>query len=178
MLGEEELAVTISERIWALVESALDGSGIDLVEARVTGPARSQVVQLTVDKAGGVTVDDCATVSNIVAEVLDSEDPIAGSYRLDVSSPGAERPLRTPEDFARAVGRRAKVKARDREPVIGVVAAANPSTILIDTGEEATEIAIDDIVRARTVLDWDRSAKPGRTENRKPSTASMRGGDK
>src|SRR3546814_5053938 len=63
---------------------------------------------------GGVTVDDCADVSRAVSAVLDVEDPIAGAYRLEVSSPGLDRPLMKPADFERFKGFAAKVEPNGR----------------------------------------------------------------
>jgi ribosome maturation factor RimP len=62
-----------------------------------------------VHQDGGVTLDTCEAISREVADLLDVEDPFPGRYRLEVTSPGLDRPLRTDQDFARAAGRRLKV---------------------------------------------------------------------
>ena len=67
-------------------------------------------MRLYIDAPDGVTVDDCARVSHQVSGVLDVEDPIRGPFTLEVSSPGFERPLFTPEHFERFAGERVKVK--------------------------------------------------------------------
>ena len=73
------------------------------------------VLRLFIDKEGGVTLDDCATVSRLVGDLLDAEglsDAIDGRYRLEVSSPGLDRPLVKPEHFQRFVGSRAKLTTK------------------------------------------------------------------
>jgi len=103
---------TIStEELTELVQPSLRHLGLDLVELQWR-PGRSSVLRLVIDSGAGVTLDDCERVSNAVGAVLDAYDPIAGRYSLEVSSPGAERPLRTETEWRGAVGR----PRRGREP--------------------------------------------------------------
>lgn len=83
--------------------------GFEVVEVEYQSGPRGRVLRVFIDKPGGVTVDDCQAVSEPLSAALDRLDPIPGSYRLEVSSPGIERPLRKPEDFQRFAGREVEI---------------------------------------------------------------------
>ena len=89
--------------------------GLELVDVEMGGPGGRQALRLFIDKPGGVSLDDCTSVSRAVSAALDVEDPIEGAYDLEVSSPGLDRPLRTPEHFAKFAGQ--KVRVRTYGPV-------------------------------------------------------------
>jgi ribosome maturation factor RimP len=101
---------TETERIAELLRPSLTHLGVDLVDVRWSGRGRGAVLRVVIDRSGGVTLDDCERVSNAASAVLDAADPIDTSYRLEVSSPGAERPLRTVDDWRAALGRRVNVR--------------------------------------------------------------------
>jgi ribosome maturation factor RimP len=84
-----------------------------LVELDFKTEGRSWLVRIFIDKPGGVTLDDCVSVSREVEAVLEVEDPIKNAYRLEVSSPGLDRPLKKPADFIRFAGKSIKVKTRE-----------------------------------------------------------------
>ncbi len=96
------------------IRPSLSHLGLDLVDVQWAGHGRGAVLRLVIDRdVGGVTLDDCERASNAVSAVLDVYDPIDHAYRLEVSSPGAERPIRTPEGWLAAVGRRVNVRLRE-----------------------------------------------------------------
>ena len=99
-------------RIAELLRPSLTHLGVELVDVRWSGRGRGAVLRVIIDRAGGVTLDDCERVSNAASAVLDAADPIPSSYRLEVSSPGAERPLRSVDDWRNALGRRVNVRLR------------------------------------------------------------------
>ena len=101
------------EKIRVAVEELISQEGYELVEVELTGGAGRQILRLYIDlpnTEAHVSVDDCATVSRVLSDVLDIEDVISSAYTLEVSSPGIFRPLRKPEHFDRAIGERVKVK--------------------------------------------------------------------
>ena len=98
-----------------LLRPSLAHLGVDLLDVRWSGRGRGAVLRVVIDRAGGVTLDDCERVSNAASAVLDAADPIDTSYRLEVSSPGAERPLRTVDDWRAALGGRVNVRLRSGE---------------------------------------------------------------
>jgi ribosome maturation factor RimP len=102
-----------------LIEPTLRDMGFELVQVRMAGHARPtlQVMAEPLDRARRMTVDDCAELSHAISAVLDVADPIPGTYSLEVSSPGVDRPLVRREDFARFAGFEAKLECL--EPIDG-----------------------------------------------------------
>lgn len=147
--------MSTAERVRTLVLPILDDAGLDLYDLELGGGA----LQVLVDKAGGVGVDELATVSRRISRALDEHDPIEGHYTLEVSTPGLERPLRTAEHFAKAVGMTVKVKTKpgtegDRR-VDGTVTTCDDATVTITTAEGAARtLQLDEIERARTTFEW------------------------
>ena len=92
-------------RIETLIGPSLQDMGYDIIRLQLSGAERPQL-QIMIDRLDeeSVTVDDCADVSRAVSAILDVEDPIAGAYTLEVSSPGIDRPLTRPRDFERFAG--------------------------------------------------------------------------
>jgi ribosome maturation factor RimP len=107
------MTTDIVATVEALVSPILSDLGIELVELEFKREGQGYLLRLFIDKPGGVTLDDCIAVSRDVGAVLDVEDPIGPAYRLEVSSPRIDRPLRKPADFVRFVGQTVKVKTRE-----------------------------------------------------------------
>jgi ribosome maturation factor RimP len=138
----------------------LDEMGLELVEVQFRQES-GWVLRLFIDRNEGVNVDDCASVSRQVATYLEVEDIIRHAYSLEVSSPGAERPLKRLEDFIRFSGKKIRVKLSD--PVddqrvfcgilTGVDKEKNSITLAVD-GSDAKQMVIDlrAVVRARLSL--------------------------
>ena len=103
---------TLEQNLQEMLQGAVEDLGCELwgIECQRTG--RFMTVRLFIDKEGGVTVDDCADVSRQVSAILDVEDPIAGKYNLEVSSPGLDRPLFTLPQFERYIGQDIAVHLR------------------------------------------------------------------
>ena len=97
-------------RIESLVMPILDDLGFELVDLQLAQDGHHLVLRIFIDKPGGITLDDCVTVSREAGAILEVEDPIKSSYRLEVSSPGLDRPLKKPADFERFAGHKAKLK--------------------------------------------------------------------
>lgn len=96
-----------------LIVPVLDDLGFELVDLEYQREGQDLFLRIFVDKDGGVNLDDCATISREVGALLEVEDLITDAYRLEVSSPGLDRPLKRPADFERFVGEQVKVKAAD-----------------------------------------------------------------
>jgi len=107
----------LAAKVAALIEPVLDNRGFRLVRVTVTG-REGKTVQVMAERPDGtMTIDDCEAVSRELSPLLDVHDPIAGSYRLEVSSPGIDRPLVRPSDFEDWSGYEAKIELR--EPIDG-----------------------------------------------------------
>ena len=104
----------ICERVETIVRPILESLRLELVEIEFKRTGREAVLRLFIDKEGGIMLDDCADVSRELSLVLDVEDFIPCAYTMEVSSPGLDRPLKTPADFERFAGR--LIKVRTYEP--------------------------------------------------------------
>jgi len=100
-----------------LAEPVLEELGFRLVRIKISGRDGGTVQIMAERPNGEMSVDDCATISRRLSPVFDAYDPMPGTYHLEVSSPGIDRPLVRPSDFASCVGSNAKVELR--EPVDG-----------------------------------------------------------
>ncbi|MDH3999393.1 MAG: ribosome maturation factor RimP [Desulfuromonadales bacterium] len=101
--------ITIVEE---LVTPILSDLGFELVDMVLRRETTAWALQIFIDKPGGITLDDCIVVSREVDAILEVEDPIKATYRLEVSSPGLDRPLKKPSDFERFAGQKAKLKTQ------------------------------------------------------------------
>lgn len=96
-----------------LISPILDDLEFELVDLEYKREGRDLFLRIFIDKPGGISLDDCVNVSREVGALLEVENVIDEAYRLEVSSPGLDRPLKRPEDFERFVGEHVKVKAKD-----------------------------------------------------------------
>ena len=111
----------LQENVSAAILPVLGTIGYDLVEISLVVSHGRRTLRVFIDKPGGVNVSDCANASRAMSAVLDEGDLLKGRYFLEVSSPGAERPLRSREDFERFIGRRARLKVKSEEKGIEVI---------------------------------------------------------
>jgi len=141
----------------ALVRPVVESAGLELVEVVFGREGGRRILRVTVDKEGGVDLDTIAVTSQKLSRRLDLEGFSSSSpYALEVSSPGVERPLRTPRDFKKKIGEKVKVKVAGVEPSTetGLLEKADDETIVVATDGGRVRIAYADIASARTVFEW------------------------
>lgn len=112
-----DLSSQIKAAVESMVKPFLDENGFELVDIEYVKEGSNWFLRVYVDKEGGIDIDDCGRVSEFLSDELDANDPIPVAYFLEVSSPGAERPLKKPADFVKAVGKHVFVTTY--EPVDG-----------------------------------------------------------
>jgi ribosome maturation factor RimP len=100
----------LAARVAAVIELSIQAAGFRLVRVKVTGEAGCTVQVMAERPDGSMSVEDCEAVSRLISPILDVEDPIERAYRLEISSPGIDRPLVRRSDFTRWAGHRAKVE--------------------------------------------------------------------
>lgn len=165
---EKDLVLIVSreETLRALVEPWLAAELLELDDIEVTGSGNTPTVRVLVDAEGGVDLDRLTEISNGISRLLDDDDPIEGRYRLEVSSPGLERNLRSPRHFQKSVGREVKAKVRvgeSNETVVGVISDADDESFVIKTDNGAeTAYDYDVVFSAKTMFRWEKSPKPGK----------------
>ncbi|MFO1152384.1 MAG: ribosome maturation factor RimP [Rhodospirillales bacterium] len=147
----------MASRIAELVRPTIEAMGFVLVRAQVLGRqrVRVQIMAERIDETG-MTLDDCALLSRALSAVIDVADPISGSYVLEISSPGIDRPLTRIEDYRRFAGYEARLELvrliEGRRRLQGRLLSTREDTVVIDTGGEVKDIAFVDIRRAKLVL--------------------------
>jgi len=104
----------IVEQVQDLITPIVDSMALELVDLEFKREGRDWFLRIFIDKVGGVTLDDCADLSREVDTVLEVADFIHVAYRLEVSSPGLDRPLKKPADFERFKGERVKLKTYEK----------------------------------------------------------------
>jgi ribosome maturation factor RimP len=102
------------DKVHRLIVPVLQGMAVELVDLEYKREGRDWFLRVFIDKEGRVTLDDCADVSREIDALLEVEDVVDSAYRLEVSSPGLDRPLKKPEDYTRFRGRLVKVKTFEK----------------------------------------------------------------
>ncbi len=165
--------------IAALVEPALEDLGFRLVRVQILG-RDGQTVQIMAERAGGtITIEDCEAISRQLSPLLDAHDPLPGSYRLEISSPGIDRPLVRPSDFEDWADHEAKIELKEqvggRKRYRGILEGFEDGEVrmmctLDQHGTQVLGFPIDLVAEAKLVLTDDlvrealRRAKKGSTD--------------
>ncbi len=136
-----------------------DWMGFEIVDVEFVTGNRGWVLRVTIDKEGGVTIDDCAAFSHQLDPRLDVENCFPGqAYTLEVSSPGLTRPLKRLKDYQRFQGRKVKIRtAREIEGqkvFKGVLAGEREGMITLRNGKKDVNIPFEDIVKANLEFEW------------------------
>ena len=154
------VAPVVSERVQALIDEVLAGTPHFLVELEVRGAQGSQAVDVFIDSDDGLGVDTLAEISRSLAFLLDTEEVIAGRYRLNVSSPGVDRPLKLPRQYKKNVGRTLRVHYQKPggdgyTEVLGDLAEADDEAIeMVVAKGPRRRITYHDILWAKVQLPW------------------------
>jgi ribosome maturation factor RimP len=147
-------------RIWELATQIADGEAMEVidVELRPEGTRAGRVLRVYLDKEGGPNVDDLGRVSRQLSELLDSQDIVEGSYTLEVSSPGINRPLKKPEHFQRFIGKRVRIRTGDmidgRRSFLGILSEVSGDTIRIEVEGKPYQIPFSMIEKSNYEHDW------------------------
>jgi ribosome maturation factor RimP len=148
----------IIDRVRAIADSILISEGMDLVEVEFRREAGGWVLRLTLDKSGGVTLDDCTRMSREIGRSLDVEDFIENPYHLEVSSPGLDRSLKNERDFIRFSERRIKVKTMEpigkQKSFKGKLLKCVEGRIEMETDGGIVEIPLPNIARANLEVEF------------------------
>ncbi len=148
---------SLVEEIEALVRPICERLGYYLVEVEVRGVLNNRVVTIYADTETGITLDQITRLTREVEDVLEIHDPIAGSYRLEVSSPGLTRPLREPWQYRRNVGRQLRVvfdSDEGRKDFIGILSEVREDGIVLQLKKKAVSIPFEAIVKAQVKPKW------------------------
>ena len=143
------------EELTKLLEPAIEQLGFELSDLEVNLGGRDGLIRLFIDKADGVGLEDCESVSRQVSALLDVEDPLPGHYVLEVSSPGLDRRLTKLEHFQRFMGKEVQVILRfpiaGRKNFRGALRAADKENIDVEVDGESHRLPIATIQSARLI---------------------------
>jgi len=145
------------ERLIALLEPPLRALGYELVDLE-TRTGGNGLLRIYIDQEAGVNLEDCARVSRQIGTLLDVEEPLPGSYTLEVSSPGLDRPLRTAEHFERFVGQQAKIRLmlpiEGRRNFKGRLCGIEDENVVIDVDGTQWRLPLADVAAANLVPEF------------------------
>ncbi|WP_293388093.1 ribosome maturation factor RimP [Nevskia sp.] len=143
-----------------LLEPVVNAIGYELVLLEYSPRDSSGMLRLFIDSPDGIGLDDCEKVSREVAATLDVEDVITQAYRLEISSPGLDRPLVTPEHYRRFQGEVARIQTlapiAGRRRFQGVLLGATDDEVSIETAEGVVTLPLADIDKAKLVPNFDK----------------------
>lgn len=149
--GKEKIIL----KIWDLIEPLCQAEGMELVQVEYQRETRGRILRLYIDRPGGVTLDDCVHISRQSGDLLDVFLEDTGSYSLEVSSPGVNRPLVKQSDYQRFKGRRAKIKTmrpiNGQKNFKGVIAGISEGLVKLADQDAVIGIPFTEIARAHLV---------------------------
>lgn len=137
-------------RVRAAVAPPLAEAGFDVEDVVVRAAGTRTLVQVVVDRDGGITLDDVAEATRVASAALDDADPVKGTYVLEVTSPGVDRPLTLPRHWRRNVGRLVEVKRADGTTLTGRIEAADDDAATVDS----ERVPYTDVSKARVEVEF------------------------
>ncbi|MBF6045651.1 ribosome maturation factor RimP [Streptomyces sp. NRRL B-1677] len=159
------MSTTQSERLRELLAPLVSARELDLEEIEVTTAGKRRVLRIVVDSDAGVELDECAEVSRAVSEKLDETDAMGGApYVLEVTSPGADRPLTEHRHYVRATGRLIKAQLTEGGELVARIVAVDDEGLDLEVpgvkGRKPTSrrLAFDGIAKARVEIEFNRKA--------------------
>ncbi|WP_285766627.1 ribosome maturation factor RimP [Peribacillus sp. SI8-4] len=150
----------VTEVVEELASPILEELQLELVEVEYVKEGKSWFLRVYIDKETGVDIDDCGNVSEKLSEKLDEVDPIPQNYFLEVSSPGAERPLKKEKDFLNAIGKNVYIKTY--EPILdekefeGILTSFDGKEVTLEvrikTRKKTIVIPFEKVAKARLAI--------------------------
>ena len=151
--------VTLPPRVQELAERVAAANGVEALQTQLRRQGRTRVLSVVLDADDPVEADVVERVSKELGQLLDDADPLPGSYVLEVTTPGLNRPLRSARDFRRQRGHevrvtRAQAGSDTAASVQGIVVAADEQAVTLDVDGDRLEVPLSEVVRGTVVLPW------------------------
>ncbi|MBG9733207.1 ribosome maturation factor RimP [Paenibacillus alvei] len=149
-------SANIKSTVENMITPYLEENNFELVDVEYVKEGSSWFLRVFVDKEGGIDIEDCGRISEVLSQKLDENDPITDAYFLEVSSPGAERPLKKTKDFVKAVGKHVYVTTY--EPIgglkefEGVLSSFDEQTVVVQVGKKEHAIPFEKVASARLAI--------------------------
>ncbi|QHW30028.1 ribosome maturation factor RimP [Paenibacillus rhizovicinus] len=146
----------IKTAVEEMVKPFLDENGFELVDVEYIKEGSNWFLRVYVDKEGNIDIDECGRISEYLSEKLDENDPISDAYFLEVSSPGAERPLKKPDDVTKAVGKHVFVTTYEPIGALkefeGTLISFDGEEIVVEIGKKRHTIPYAKVASARLAI--------------------------
>ncbi|HYY81747.1 MAG TPA: ribosome maturation factor RimP [Actinomycetes bacterium] len=143
----------LPQHVQELAGRAAADHGVEVLEATLRRQGRAQVLSVVLDADEPVEADVVEAVTKDLSRALDQDDPLPGSYTLEVTTPGLDRPLRSGRDFRRQRGHQVRV-VREGSSVQGTVLGADDQQVTLEVDGRPLRVPLSDVVRGRVVLPW------------------------
>ncbi|MBT2369733.1 ribosome maturation factor RimP [Streptomyces sp. ISL-10] len=167
------MSTTQSERLRGLLEPLVSAAGLDLEEIELSRAGRRRTLRIIVDSDDGVELDACAELSRSLSEKLDETDAMGeGEYVLEVSSPGADRPLTEHRHYVRATGRLVRLQLHESGELVARILTVDDEGLDLEIpgvkGRKPTarRVAFDEIAKARVEIEFSRKDKQGEKDEK------------
>jgi ribosome maturation factor RimP len=151
----------LPSHVQELADRVATGHGVEVLELTLRGQGRGRVLNVVLDAEEPVEADVVEQVSKDLSRALDQADPLAGSYTLEVTTPGLGRPLHSARDFRRQRGHEVSIVRGGGDAggdtttsVRGVVVAADDEEVTLDVDGSQVRVPLSDVVRGKVVLPW------------------------
>jgi ribosome maturation factor RimP len=146
----------ITDKVAREIEDLLVQEGVELVHVEYVQGHSPSILRVLIDKEGGVTVDDCQRISELISPALDASSLLTSRYILEVSSPGFDRPLTKEKDFVRFAGQPVKVKTHaavgGNKVFRGILQGLDGSVLVLDVDGSCVKIPVSEVAKARLDL--------------------------
>ncbi|MBN2871054.1 MAG: ribosome maturation factor RimP [Campylobacterales bacterium] len=137
------------------IKKMVESIGLSLYDTAILNENDQTIFRVSVTAPGGVSLDQCVEATHLISPLLDVTSPVSGEYRLEVSSPGIERKLKTIEHFAQSVGEKVVFSTVNKEKFDGEVVSVENDEITVKTKEgDVHTVPFRSISKARTYYEW------------------------
>jgi len=137
------------------IKKMVESVGLSLYDTAIFNENENTIFRVSVTAPGGVTLDKCVEVTHLISPLLDVTSPVGGEYRLEVSSPGIERKLKTLEHFVQSVGEKVALSTISKEKFEGEMVGVENDEIILKTKENGEQkIPFRSISKAKTYFEW------------------------
>ncbi len=136
------------------IKNMLESMDLSLYDTVITNEFDETIFRVNITKAGGISMETCVEVTKLLSPLLDVTSPVKGNYRLEVSSPGIERALKTLDHFVNSVGEKVSLTTSDKEKLRGVLTKVDGNTLSLEVDGECKNIDYMDVKKARTYFEW------------------------
>lgn len=155
---KDQIYMELLKKLKDIVEPICEKYSYELVDLEYRREPHGWVLRVYIDKIGGVTVEDCAYISEKISKELDIKDPIPHSYILEVSSPGLDRPLKRKRDFERHIGEKVNItlleEIEGKKKVEGKILKVDEKNVTLKVNDSLMVIPIEKIKKAMLIVEF------------------------